>query len=38
MDGIRSYKPGRRGTEEADTLTAANGCWHNPRLMNATAD
>ena len=31
----RPYKRGSWGPKEADALIAANGCWHNPKLMEA---
>jgi hypothetical protein len=34
----RSYKPGSWGPKQPDALIAANGCWHNSRFMNATAN
>ena len=32
------YKRGSWGPKEADALIAADGCWYNPRLADATSD
>ena len=29
---VRLYKPGSWGPREADTIIAADGCWHNPGI------
>ena len=35
---VHSYKPGSWGPKAADALIAADGCWYNPRLKDATGD
>ncbi len=32
------YKRGSWGPKQAEALIAADGCWHNPRLADATPD
>ena len=32
------YERGSWGPKQADALIAADGCWHNPRLADATPD